>query len=334
MIRMLKSFPEMWESANEIGRKFKIDSKYFNGMDKIVISGMGGSAIGGDIVREYVEASSSIPIFVNRNYTLPKYVNKNTLLIMVSYSGDTEETLNVYREARKVGVKMIGLSSNGRLSEICGKEKIPFILIPSGYSPRAALPYLFLPVLIILEKMKIISDQDKPIGETLNILKDMSDELSIVGKNMAFDLAEKCVGGIPVICSSQNFSSLALRWKTQINENSKSPAYAQFFPELNHNEIVGWEGDAIIEKGLKFIFLKTAFEHPRNNLRMEITRNILKQKNVCANEISGRGDELLSQMISIIYFGDWVSFYLAVLNKVDPTQVQIITFLKNELSKV
>lgn len=334
MISMLKSFPEMWKSANEIGRKFEIDGKYFNGIDKIVISGMGGSAIGGDIIREYVETSSSIPIFVNRNYTLPKYVNKNTLLIMISYSGDTEETMSVYRDAQKIGLKMIGLSSNGKLSEICSKEKIPFILIPSGYSPRAALPYLFVPVLIILEKMKIISNQDKSINEALNVLKNMSDELSIMGKNKAFDLAEKCVGGIPIICSSQNFSSLALRWKAQINENSKAPAYAQFFPELNHNEIVGWEGNVIVEKKFEFIFLKTTFEHPRNNFRMEITRDILKRKNICANEISGRGNELLSQMISIIYFGDWVSFYLAALNKVDPTPVEVVTFLKNELAKV
>lgn len=334
MIRMLKSFPEMWESANEIGRKFKIDSRYFNEVDKIVISGMGGSAIGGDIIREYVETSSSIPIFVNRNYTLPKYVNKNTLLVMISYSGDTEETLSVYRDARRIGLRMIGLSSNGKLSGICSKEKIPFVSIPSGYSPRAALPYLFLPVLIILEKMKIIREQDKPIKEVLNVLEDMSNELSVVGKNMAFDLAKKCVGGIPIICSSQNFSSLALRWKAQINENSKAPAYAQFFPELNHNEIVGWEGNTIVEKKFEFIFLKTAFEHPRNNLRMEITRDILKRKNICANEISGRGGGLLSQMVSIIYFGDWVSFYLAALNKVDPAPVEIITFLKNELSKV
>ncbi|MFH1287686.1 MAG: bifunctional phosphoglucose/phosphomannose isomerase [bacterium] len=331
---ILKNFPKMWEYASEIGRKFEVDSKYFNGIDKIVISGMGGSAIGGDIVREYVEAGFSVPVFVHRNYGLPKYVNKNTLLIMISYSGNTEETLSVYQDACRMGLKMIGLSSNGKLSEFCGKEKIPFILIPSGYSPRAVLPYLFLPILIILEKIKIISDQDKPIKETLNILKDMSDELSLIDKNKAFDLAEKCRRSIPIICSSQNFSSLALRWKTQINENSKAPAYAQFFPELNHNEIIGWEGDTIIEKKFEFIFLKTALEHPRNSLRMEITKDILKQKNIYANEISGRGDALLPQMVSIIYFGDWVSFYLAILNEVDPTPVKTITFLKNELGKV
>ncbi|MDD5772904.1 MAG: bifunctional phosphoglucose/phosphomannose isomerase [bacterium] len=331
---ILKNFSKIWEHANEIGRKFEIDNKYFKEIEKIVICGMGGSAIGGDIIREYAETNSSIPVFVDRNYILPKYVNNKTLLIMISYSGNTEETLSVFREAGRTGAKMIGLSSDGKLSEFCNREKVPFVLIPSGYSPRAILPYLFLPILIILEKLKIIPDQSGPVKEVFDVLNEMSGELSVADKNKALDLAKKCRGGVPIICSSQNFSSLALRWKTQINENSKAPAYAQFFPELNHNEIVGWEGNTIIDKKFEFIFLKTALEHPRINLRMEITKDILKQKNLYANEISGRGRELLSQMVSIIYFGDWVSFYLAILNEVDPSPVKIITFLKNELGKV
>jgi glucose/mannose-6-phosphate isomerase len=328
MLTILLGFPQQWEEAEKIGRGFP--SLRYKGIRSIVISGMGGSAIGGDILRSYLSSELELPIFVNRDYTLPRFVDDTTLVVVASYSGNTEETLSAYKHAKKVGAKVVAISSGGTLSELCRKDKFQVATIPPGLPPRTALGYLFLPSLIILQKLGLIKDKQDDIKETFLCLKRLSSEYTSTG-NPPHKLASKLKGKIPIIYQGEELGVVGLRWKTQINENSKILAYTVSFPEMNHNEIVGWEGRHIAPlSDFKTIILRDKRENERIARRIDITKSIIGGE---FEEIWSQGESLLTRLFSLIYYGDFLSFYLAILYSVDPTPVRPIDILKKELAK-
>ena len=335
MFHTIADFPSQVEEAVEIGHQARLRSLK-GPFSSIVMTGMGGSAIGGDLLRSYVSQELSVPCQVNRSYALPAFVNKSTLVVVSSYSGNTEETLAAYKAAREKGAKILCLTTGGevlRLAELSGN---PVIKVVPGLQPRAALGYSFFPLLLALTRTGILRNQDKNIRETIDLLWRLSRRHSNYQNkaNKAVRIARTLHGRLPIIYSAaEHLDAVNVRWRGQISENAKQLAYGHVLPEMNHNEIVGWEVDRTLMKKTAVLFLKDKGVHGRVRLREEITRSIVRRHAGKVLEVSSEGSSLLARMFSLVYLGDWVSYYLAILNKRNPTPVKVIEYLKGELSK-
>jgi len=330
---LLIKFPFHCEEALRITKKRELFPNLFPKKRKIVICGMGGSGIGGEILKNLLR-EENFSIFVNRGYTLPRSVDKEALVFAVSYSGNTEETLAAYKEAKKREISLISICSGGKLREWSKRDGVPCFVIPPGMPPRAALGYLFIPMLRVLERWKWVKENS--YGELFQVLKRIKDSSAPsvpLEKNRAKIISSKLKGKIPLIYGVEGTTDVvAHRLKTQFNENSKTCAFWDVFPELNHNEVVSWEGKENLDK-FYFLFIRDKEEEERVKKRIEITQNILKDKEAEWEEIWTEGKSLLARIFSAIYLGDWVSFYLALLQRIDPTPVKMIDLLKQKMEE-
>ena len=312
-LKVLEDFPQQCRKALELPKGRIISSDVSN----IVVCGMGGSAIGGDLLKAYL--SRKMPVIVNRGYELPAFVNENSLIILISYSGNTEETLACYKKAKEEGCRIIAVSSGGKLAEKCKTV----IKLPENMQPRAAIGYLFFPIIGVLHNSGIIEVENEELNEMLNTIKDID-----YYKEAGEALAKKIRNKTPIIYSSELFEPAAYRFKTQINENSKQAAFHNVFPEMNHNELVGYK--TMDRKDFIAIMIRDKEDHPRIKKRMEICKKII-EKRVDVEEIETKGTGFLSRIFSVIYLGDFASYHLALFNREDPTPVNIIEYLKEEL---
>lgn len=302
----------------------------------IVIVGMGGSAIGGEILKDWLRDSLPFSIEVCRDYALPAYVNDKTLVFVNSYSGNTEETLTAFLSATKKSCLIIAVTSGGQLAKFCKKLNIPLVLIPSGLQPRAAIPYLFFPFPILLEKMGILSKIEAELAETIKIIERVSKENNSdvpLKNNQAKKVAEKLLNSIPVVYGFRQYDCVALRLKAQFNENSKVPSKSESFPELNHNETVGYNATKSLTEKLSIIIIRDPDEPMEIENRIETTAELVFKKAKNITEIIAKGSTKLAKMFSILCLGDYVSVYLAVLQNIDPSPVKIIDKVKAELAK-
>jgi len=338
MLDLILKFPAQCRDAFRIGNNFVVPQSYRQTQFKnMVFSGLGGSAIGADLIRSYLSDELKIPLLVSRDYTISNFVDKDTLFFACSYSGNTEETLASYDEAKKRGAKILAISSGGKLEAKAKEDGVPFISIPKGYPPRVALGYAFFPWLVVLSKLGFIEDKGKDIEEAISTLEGLRDsalkpEVKTV-KNPAKKIAEALFGKYVIIyAANKYFDSVITRFRGQLEENSKILASTHVFPEMNHNETVGWENPAKLLKDFAVLFLRDKSEHPRVAKRMEITVGIIRKKAKVV-EVRSKGGSLLSRMFYLVYMGDFTSYYLAILNKRDPTPVEIVTYLKGELAK-
>lgn len=334
MFEVLVNFSRQIEEAVAIGGGIKLDKEYPD-VKNIVICGMGGSAIGGDLLRSVLQYEIKIPIYINRNYRLPAFAGENTLVIASSYSGNTEETLSAYQEAKERGCKIICISSGGNLSLLAENEGIFLIKIPRGYQPRCAIAYSFFPLLKLLNKLGFVSDKSKETLRIISKMKKRSHEYPVlIEGNPALKIAQYLQGKYPVIYSSTDLLDIVnLRWRGQINENAKSMAFGSLLPEMNHNEILGWQENPELMKKLLIISLEDKDDHPQIKKRQKITFSLISNLSDMLLEIEGEGESLLERVFDLIHLGDWVSFYLAVLYKVDPTPVEKINYLKSKLTE-
>ncbi len=337
MLGLLLDFPLQCKTAKTIAEAAKIlfEKRDFH---KIVFAGLGGSAMGADLVRSYLYFESKLPIIVCREYDLPAYVDNSTLVCILSYSGNTEETISAYLEAKEKGAYIIAISSGGTLKEEALKDKITYFQIPEALPPRCALGYLSIIPLCLLAKLGLIKDVSYAISQTLKVLEDLKNKSlnpSIAEKdNIAKYIARKICNKFTVIYSSSvHFDVVATRFKGQLNENSKALASSHVFPEMNHNEIMGWQNPKKLFKNFVVLILRDKNIHPRVAKRMDITSDIIKKEGVTLIEIWSKGEDLLSRIFSLIYIGDFISYYLALLYGIDPTPVERITYLKEELAK-
>ncbi len=337
MLNLLLDFPLQCRQAYDIAKisKLLLKSEDFT---KIVFAGLGGSAIGADMVRSYLYFESKIPISVYREYELPAYVDNSTLVFISSYSGNTEETISAYRQAKEKGAQLILISSDGALKDYATKDKLTFIEIPRGLPPRCALGYLSIIPLAVLNKLGVVGDIAPSISEVVRVLEELKNRNlnPRIGQkdNIAKYIADKLFNKLPVIYSgSIHFDAVVTRLRGQLNENSKSLASTHVFPEMNHNEIVGWQNPKKLFKNFVVLMLRDKDMHPRVTTRMDITSDILKDEGVCVLEIWSRGQNLLSRIFSLIYIGDFISFYLAILYGIDPTPVDRVTYLKKRLAE-
>jgi glucose/mannose-6-phosphate isomerase len=334
MLGDLVKTPDYCRDAIERAQQVKVPSKIIP--KNIVVIGMGGSAIGGEILHDWLRDTLPIPIEVCRDYTIPAYVNGDTLVFANSYTGNTEETLTAFLEALKRKSTIISISSGGLLVEFCNKINMPYVRIPKGLQPRAALPYLFFPFPILMQKMGIISNVETELTETIfnieNIVKANAPEL-LTANNKAKQIAENINETIPVIYGFRQYNSVAHRLKAQFNENSKLPSKSDAFPELNHNETVGYEAPEALNKKHSVIIIRDPQEPTEIRSRIETTKNLVLTRANKTLEIIADGKGKLEKMFSVLVTGDYASIYLAILQNKDPSPVKIIDKVKSELAK-
>ncbi|MFH2027954.1 MAG: bifunctional phosphoglucose/phosphomannose isomerase [Nanoarchaeota archaeon] len=316
MLSVLEAFPAQCRNALTLSKGIVVSKDIGN----VVVTGMGGSAIGGDLLKSYL-AKTDLPVFVNRDYNIPNFVNENTLVFAVSYSGNTEETLSAVQQAKEKNAKIIGITSGGRLE----KEVQTKIKVPTGFQPRAAICYLFFPMLGVLYNSGMIDVKNTDLNAMLKRLANFS-----YYREQGSKLAKVINGKTPIIYSSELLAPVAYRFKTQINENAKYPAFTGVFSEMNHNEINAFE--SMDRNKFVVLLLRDQQDHPRIKKRMDVCRDIISNR-VNVEDVVVEGDSLLERMFSTIHLGDIASYELALLNRVDPSPVDVIEGLKKRLKE-
>jgi glucose/mannose-6-phosphate isomerase len=341
ILQLTADFPVQCRTAYEIGEKFALQGlSRKRPINNIVLSGLGGSAIGGDMIRILMEEYGDIPMIVNRDYALPGFVGKDTFVICASYSGGTEETLSAYNQARARNAQIVCVTSGGELAERANRDGVPVCTIPGGQPPRTATGYMFFPMLSLLSHLGLFSRSlTKDIEETMKLLADLNKEYSTdipTENNPAKQLAIQLDGRIPVIYGSQGYRGVvALRWKCQFNENAKEHAFANVFPEQNHNEILAWKKCRKQAPRWFLVYLRDPSEtstQPRIARRVEVMKKLAGH--TPSYEAWAKGDSLMAKMFSLFYLGDYVSIYAAFLNDMDPTNIDSISKLKVEMKKL
>jgi glucose/mannose-6-phosphate isomerase len=326
--------PQTCRAAWENVTRLELPREYAD-VDNIVVLGMGGSAIGGDLVRTLYADECRVPIIVSREYAPPQFVGARTLVIASSHAGNTEETLMQFEAAHARGAKMIAMATGGELAERARAKNVPVLTYEYPTQPRAAIGFALVHLVGILYKLGFVGDQTRALDEAVMVIEGWQNEIKPVvpiALNVAKRLAQKLFARVPVMYGAGILSEVAHRWKTQFNENAKSFAFYEVFPELNHNAVVGYEFPAEAKKMLMVVMLRSGLNHPRIRARGEITRDLLKSAGVATEVIEARGEAALAQMLSLIHFGDYVSYYLAMLGGADPMPVAAIDLLKARLA--
>jgi len=335
MLDHLHGFPEQCQKAWEKVLKFELPREYTK-ISNVVILGMGGSAIGGDIVRRLALAESKVPVFVHRDYGLPVFVDASTLVIASSYSGNTEETLSAFTKALGTRSKKLVITSGGKLKDLAEKQGIPTFVIDYRAPPRAAFPHSFVPLVGIFQKLGLFADKSADLQEAMDILKKLSRDLietRPLTSNPTKQLAAQLRGRVAVIYGAEILSEVAQRWKTEFNENSKTWAFFESFPELNHNAVVGYEFPVEVKERIVVLLLRSSSLRPRNLLRYEVTAKLLAKAGIAYEFVEARGKSALAQVMSLVLLGDYASFYLSMLNEVDPTSTDAINSVKQYLAQ-
>ncbi len=337
MFEDIEKFPEQIKETQELIKNTKLEKLYK--IDNIIITGMGGSAISGDILKTYLRTKLNIPIYVNREYDLPKWANKNTLLFVQSYSGNTDETLSAFKHGFQKRCQIITISSDGKLEKFSKKRKLQHIKIPSGYQPRAATAYLLFSSLFALGKVGVYEGLvESEIDETIKITEEILEEnkRNVPEKeNESKKIAKRIHGKLPIIYGWGIYSPMSLRWRQQFNENSKIIAMSDEVSESNHNNIVGWSSDPDISKKCVCIMFRDPKEESIYlSKRLDFMKKLYSDVASDVIEIEINAEKRLAKMMQAMYLGDFISAYLAILRKVDPAAVDIIHELKDELSKL
>jgi glucose/mannose-6-phosphate isomerase len=327
MKKLVLDFTTQLREALIIGKnyKFKAEPKTFA---NVVVTGLGGSGIGASIVQNYVFDKLSIPFVVNKDYFLPAFVGENTLLIVCSYSGNTEETIAAMQHGLKAKATVVGVTSGGKIADLAAKKDADCILVPAGMPPRACIGYSVVQLLYILTHFGLIDNEfEKQIKNAIKLLD--NEEKDIQKKARA--IAKKLLGKLPIIYSASDFEGMAIRFRQQLNENSKVLAWHGAIPEMNHNELVGWRDEA---KDKAVLILRNEDDYERVQTRMEINKKIFKKYTSTIIEIYSQGKGYWEKLFYFIHITDWVSVILADLREVDATEVKVIDFLKGSLAKV
>lgn len=327
MQKLVEEFPNQLKEAISIGEKADFSSIDADEIRNVALLGLGGSAFGGELIRNLTADNMRVPFSIHRGYNAPAYAGKHTLAIISSYSGNTEETLSMAGQMLEKGVQAVAVTSNGKLAGIAKERGFPHITLPGGYPPRAAAGFSFVQQLFILRELKLIHDFRKELEDAIALLEAF--DAHAQAESVAARLANK----LPVIYAGDAADAVAIRLRQQINENSKQLCWHHTVPEMNHNELVGWEHPQWLHQQVQPVFLQTDYDHPRVALRFGINKEILQQYASEVLTLRAEGSSHLAQLLYLLHFADWVSLYLAKANATDPTPVKVIDFLKAELGK-
>jgi glucose/mannose-6-phosphate isomerase len=335
MFGLAEAFPKQCREALALSADLRLPGsgrQYRN----IVVCGMGGSAAGGDLLGCLLADAGAVPSFTVRDYALPHWVTPESLVVACSYSGNTEETLSATDAALQRGCDVVCITSGGQLAARAASAGLPILRIPGGQPPRTALGYLFVPLVQIAVGIGALPDQ--PWDEAFAVLDACLADWGMdtaSDRNAAKRLASRLFGNVPLIYGLGSWQGVvANRWKGQINENAKCMAFANAFPELNHNEIVGWTlAETQVGKRWAVVILEDGTESARMQARARITRELI-ERNAQTYGATARGESLLSRMLSLVYLADFISLYLAALYGVDPYEIAAIDTLKRSLAEL
>ena len=334
MLHLLSSFSEQCKRGWEIGESLNLEGCDERIPNNIVIAGMGGSGIGGDLVKAVVGSQFLCPIIVHRGYTLPAFVTSQTLFVAVSYSGNTEETLLSVESAFAQGANILAVTSGGKLGAFAAAHNLPCVKIPAGQPPRASLGYLLMPILSVLARLRFAPNLDfqSDLEETVALLAQLEEDFHPdAPESQPKRLAQALHGKLPIIYAPQELEAIAMRWKGQMNENSKSLAYYSVYPEMNHNEIEGWKQPSALTQQCHVIQLGDPIAPSQTQRRMDITAELIQPHTAGITQVHSVGKSLLARLLSLVAIGDWASFYLAILYEQNPTPVARIEELKRRL---
>lgn len=326
MDKLIAAFPQNMLDALTIAesQKFKQPTTTIH---HIVICGMGGSGIGGRIVSQWIQDEVKVPVFILQDYDLPAFVNQHTLVIGSSYSGNTEETMTGVNEAKNRGAHIIGITSGGEMKAFCEANNYDVVIVPGGNPPRSATAFSIVQLMNIFVQLGLINAiRLSEIRSSHSLLLEHTSTIHQLAK----DIAHFLYGKVGVIYSGPAYESIAIRARQQFNENSKYLSWHHTIPEMNHNELVGWGGG---DDRFAVLMLHTNDLNPRNQKRFEITKETISKKAAGIMEIEAIGNSQIEKSFYLIHLVDWASYYLCDLNKADIMDIEVIDFLKDELSK-
>lgn len=327
MEELIVGFTKQLQESLAILQKYSFVAAKDKKFNNVILTGLGGSGIAGSIVQNYVFDKLKIPFIVNKDYFLPSFINENSLLIVSSYSGNTEETVAALQKGLKLNATVICITSGGKIAEIAKKKKIDCILLPTGMPPRACIGYSMLQILNTLVHFGLLKNTiEKDIKASITLLDTEEKDIRKKAKNIATKLA----GKLPIIYSSAGFEGMAVRFRQQLNENSKILTWHNVIPEMNHNELVGWKDK---DTNKTIVILRDDSDYERVQMRMEINKKVFKQYTPNLIEIYSKGKSYLEKIFYFIHLTDYISIELAQLRNVDATEVKVIDFLKGSLAK-
>ena len=328
MLDVIAHLPEAAEEALASAEKVSLK---FSPFRQLVVAGMGGSAVGGLLLRDWLKPTAHVPISVHRDYGIPAHVGKDTLLFVVSYSGGTEETLSAFDEGLHRGANTVVFTSGGELLRKAEEGFLPVYRLPSGFQPRAAIAHQFFALAVAARKAGLAGEPWGEVKEAIDVLKELRDEMkpeTSQWSNPAKRLAAELRDYIPFVYGGSAHEAVAYRWNTQLNENGKAPASSSFIPEAFHNATVASEGRSELMKKISAVFLLDPGEEPRLAAKTKRFEEILRPAVGKVMEIEARGEGRLARMLSALYIGDFTSTYLGILNGKDPSVVEPIDRLK------
>ncbi|GHA65889.1 bifunctional phosphoglucose/phosphomannose isomerase [Pontibacter akesuensis] len=331
MKQLVEKFSEQLRDAMDVGERAGVTfrgPKYSN----VVVAGMGGSGVAASLIQSYVADKLEVPLVLAKGYTLPSFVGANTLVIASSFSGNTEEILSVVREALKADAAVGFLTAGGELLRIAQEQQVPHIrLDEEPRQPRALFGYAVVDLLYLLHHAELLDDTFKrEVVQSINLLEEQAGSIKV----QASALASALQGKVPMIYASSTLEPVALRLQQQLNSNAKQLAHVSIFPEVSHNEIEGWQHPSELFDQLAVLFIKSVYCHPRVKQQMDLAKPLLEKKVQRVLEIEAMGATFLEQAFYLIHLFDWVSIYMADLNKENPNESESIAYLKRELSKV
>ncbi len=329
----IANLPYQCLHAWEQGLSFSLPSHYRN-VRNVVVAGVGGSAIGGELMGDLISKNGSPLVTVCRDYRLPPDLGPDSLVIASSYSGNTEETIAAFQDAIQRGAKVVVVTTGGRLLQLARSEGVPVFLIDYRGEPRTALGYSFLVPLAMLQNLELVANNDEAVLEASEVLFALGHRLepqTPIHDNPAKELSVTLHGKLIVIYGGGMLCGVARRWKTQFNENAKAWAFVELLPEAGHNAIAGLQWPKPMGKNTCGVLLNTLSLHPRIKLRYQVIEELLGKAGVECRTVDGEGQSLLAQMLSAVMFGDYTSYYLALLNGEDPSPVPPLDYLKSRL---
>ncbi len=327
MRKHIEGFIGQLEDAFSIGKKiqFSIPNKK---LSNVLILGVGGSGIGGTIVAKTALLGAGIPVMTCNDYHIPEYVNETTLVIACSYSGNTEETLIALKKCQSKGTEIAAVTSGGELQRICEENNYNHIIIPGGNPPRTCLGYSLTEQIFILVKYKILPEAAvEELKSAIQLLK--TNNLDIIKE--ADIVAQSLFGKLPVIYATDKFEPVSIRFRQQLNENSKELCWHQKFPELNHNEIVGWASG---NSNLSVVMFRNDDDYYRTQERMEFMKKVILDKGSTVTEIKSKGNSFIEKALYLIYLTDWTSLFIAEKKQIDPVEIRVIDALKDHLATI
>jgi len=319
-----KQVSDIWATSFDVSA---LSKKKFS---SIVYCGLGGSAISGDLLRDYLSSELKIPFEVIRGYNLPFYVNQDTLVIISSYSGNTEESISCFEQALIKKPSIVVITSGGKIGQLASANKIPMIQLQTGFQPRYALGQGFFALLKLFHELGY-SDEKKNVERVSVLWKNKAEEYS-TENNIAIYIASDLIGFIPVIYSSEYLTSTGYRLKCQFNENSKLHAFHNVIPEMNHNEIIGWETIKEKQFNTKVVYLIDEEYHPQNKKRFNLLNEFLSEQKVEVLTLKSNEENKKGRIMDLIFLCDWISFYASVLRGFDPSEIDFIHRMKQKLT--